>query len=265
MKWMMGAILAVFVTVLWCGSGMAQSVYLYGNNGEYLGKVNQNPYDPDSICNPYGRYGSKYSSKSINNPYGRYGNPYSSESATNPYATQAPRMFGKTPDRKESTYLGRLSRNPYAAESSSNPYGRYGSEYSSESIHNPYSTWGQAARRGGYITGDMSEEKQDSSCGSHLFRFGSEKNDTPGFSGSGSTGYMNSWNTSKRKRDDGFTKGFGTGIGHISSFGSPTRDRDSGSNSYDYGSSFGLKNFGLEEDKPKSSWDCLNGFGDDDY
>ena len=63
---------------------------LYSRDGEYLGKVSSNPYDPESISNPYGKYGSQYSPDSVNNPYGKYGSKYSSESANNPYATNAP-------------------------------------------------------------------------------------------------------------------------------------------------------------------------------
>jgi hypothetical protein len=55
-------------------------------NGRYLGNVNSNPYDPNSISNPYGQYGSPYSPDSINNPYGQYGSPYSPNSVNNPYA-----------------------------------------------------------------------------------------------------------------------------------------------------------------------------------
>jgi hypothetical protein len=63
---------------------------LYGQDGQYLGKLSSNPYDPDSISNPYGRFGNRYSPTSINNPYSVYGNPYSPYSATNPYATKPP-------------------------------------------------------------------------------------------------------------------------------------------------------------------------------
>lgn len=59
-------------------------------SGKYLGNLNSNQYDPNSVSNPYGQYGSKYSADSINNPYGQYGSPYSPNSATNPYATQSP-------------------------------------------------------------------------------------------------------------------------------------------------------------------------------
>ncbi len=48
---------------------------LYGSDGRYLGRFSTNQYDPDSISNPYGRYGNPYSSDSVNNLFGA-GNPY---------------------------------------------------------------------------------------------------------------------------------------------------------------------------------------------
>jgi hypothetical protein len=106
-------------------------------NAKPLGSLNSNQYDPNSVANPYGRYGSQYSPDSVNNPYGQYGSPYSPYSATNPYATQAPAIV--TPDGK---YLGKFSANPYESNSVSNPYGRYGNPYSPDSIRNPYGTYG---------------------------------------------------------------------------------------------------------------------------
>ncbi len=58
--------------------------------GKYLGNLSANPYDPDSVSNPTGQYGSPYSQDSINNPVGEYGSPYSDKSINNPYATNAP-------------------------------------------------------------------------------------------------------------------------------------------------------------------------------
>jgi hypothetical protein len=58
--------------------------------GKYLGNLSNNPHDPNSTSNPYGRYGSEYSADSINNPYGQYGSRYSSDSPNNPYATNPP-------------------------------------------------------------------------------------------------------------------------------------------------------------------------------
>jgi hypothetical protein len=100
--------------------------------GDYLGNLNQNPYDPNSINNPYGA-GSRFKSDGVNNPYSKYGSPYSNHSTTNPYATKSPKIVD---DR--GNYRGRLSTNPYHPESTSNPHGRYGSKYSPDSINNPY-------------------------------------------------------------------------------------------------------------------------------
>lgn len=62
-------------------------------DGQYLGRLNSNQYDPESVSNPYGKYGAPYSPTSINNPYSQYGSQYSPTSARNPYATQAPKVY----------------------------------------------------------------------------------------------------------------------------------------------------------------------------
>ena len=56
----------------------------YDSDGNYRGKLSTNKYDPDSVSNPYGRYGSEYSPDSINNPYGA-GSPYRQDSPNNRY------------------------------------------------------------------------------------------------------------------------------------------------------------------------------------
>lgn len=63
---------------------------VYGADGTYLGRLNANRYDPESVSNPYGTYGSTYSPTSINNPNSVYGSPYSNSSARNPYASAPP-------------------------------------------------------------------------------------------------------------------------------------------------------------------------------
>lgn len=60
---------------------------VYAPDGQFLGNLNNNRYDPNSIANPYGQYGSRYSPNSVNNPYGQYGNPYS-PNYTRPYGIQ---------------------------------------------------------------------------------------------------------------------------------------------------------------------------------
>ena len=49
-----------------------------------IGRLSANRYDPDSISNPYGRYGSRYSPDSINNPHGA-GSRFRADSPNNPY------------------------------------------------------------------------------------------------------------------------------------------------------------------------------------
>jgi hypothetical protein len=66
---------------------------LYNSDGQYRGRLSDNPYDADSTSNPYGRYGSEYSSDSINNPYGA-GSPYRSDSPNNPYG-EGLEMYGE--------------------------------------------------------------------------------------------------------------------------------------------------------------------------
>jgi hypothetical protein len=61
------------------------STAMQSGQGQYRGNMNANPYDPNSVANPYGRYGSPFSPDSINNPYGQYGSPYLPESPNNPY------------------------------------------------------------------------------------------------------------------------------------------------------------------------------------
>ena len=59
---------------------------LFDSEGNFHGNLNGNKYDPDSISNPYGRYGSKYSQDSINNPYGA-GSKYRGDSPNNPFGS----------------------------------------------------------------------------------------------------------------------------------------------------------------------------------
>ena len=70
---------------------------IYAEDGTYLGKLNSNQYDPESVSNPYGQYGSEYSPNSINNPYGTYGSEYSPQSPTNPYSATPPVVVYDTP------------------------------------------------------------------------------------------------------------------------------------------------------------------------
>jgi hypothetical protein len=52
---------------------------IYAPDGKYLGNLNENQFDPNSIANPFGRYGSQFSPDSVNNQFGTYGNPFSNQ------------------------------------------------------------------------------------------------------------------------------------------------------------------------------------------
>lgn len=70
-----------------------QSPQLY-SQGQYLGNLNSNRLDPNSISNPIGRYGSPISPDSINNPIGRYGSPISPDSVRSQFGYGV-RVYGR--------------------------------------------------------------------------------------------------------------------------------------------------------------------------
>jgi hypothetical protein len=128
---------ALFGLAPWA-SAQIGSPELFAADGEYLGNVNANQFDPNSIANPFGRYGSPYAADSVNNPFGRYGSQFSSTGAANPYATtNTPIVI--SPD---GTYLGRYSANKFDPESVSNQFGTYGSQFSPTSINNQFGNYG---------------------------------------------------------------------------------------------------------------------------
>ena len=104
---------------------------------EYLGRFSSNQFAADSTSNPYGPYGSPYSSKSINNQYGTYGSQYSPQGAANRYTSGGAKLYGSN-----GQFLGNLNANPYDPNSVSNPYGQYGSKYSPTSVNNPNGQYG---------------------------------------------------------------------------------------------------------------------------
>ena len=96
MKLVIPALIAIIV---W-GGAQADPPHLKDRQtGQYLGNLSANPYDANSVSNPYGRYGSPYSADSIKNPYGKYGSRYSNDSPNNPYATNAPGIYGNEAEK----------------------------------------------------------------------------------------------------------------------------------------------------------------------
>ncbi len=67
--------------------------YLIAQDRQFLGRINNNHYDTESIINQYGPFGSQYSSTSIHNAYSQYGSQYGAYSLNNPYCTQPPKLF----------------------------------------------------------------------------------------------------------------------------------------------------------------------------
>lgn len=81
--------------------------FIVASDGQFLGKLSLNTYDPESILNSYGIYGNIYSATSIWNQYSAYGSPYSSLSPFNPYTSTPPIIYLRGRN------VGFLSVNPY--------------------------------------------------------------------------------------------------------------------------------------------------------
>jgi hypothetical protein len=91
----------------------AQTLHLYGgqNYRVYLGCLNCDKYNSNSVWNEYGNYGNKYSSTSIWNSYGDYGGKYNAGSPWNAYASYPPAVVDSKGD-----FYGYLTVNKYESE-----------------------------------------------------------------------------------------------------------------------------------------------------
>jgi hypothetical protein len=76
-------------------------------SGVFLGNVNRNRFDNESLSNQYGPFGNRYGPESIFNQYSQYGSPYGSESPYNKFSTTPP-IFVKGGES-----LGYLTVNQY--------------------------------------------------------------------------------------------------------------------------------------------------------
>ncbi len=99
----------LFITTITFG----QTLHLYGGSGHdvYLGCLNCNSYDQDSIWNEYGTYGNSYNANSIWNAYGTYGNSYNAYSPWNSYSNTPPVVVDK-----DGNFYGYFTRNEYKAK-----------------------------------------------------------------------------------------------------------------------------------------------------
>lgn len=63
---------------------------IFAQDGQFLGFINTNRFDSESVCNGFGSYGNKYSSTSIWNKLGTYGGSYNAYSAFNDLGATPP-------------------------------------------------------------------------------------------------------------------------------------------------------------------------------
>jgi hypothetical protein len=89
--------------------------FLVANDGQFLGILSLNKFNPESISNDFGLYGSRFSTTSIKNQFSTYGSPYSSLSPYNSYTSTPPIIYLK------GNKVGVLSVNPFLY-GSVNPY-----------------------------------------------------------------------------------------------------------------------------------------------
>lgn len=82
---------------------------IYSNDRKkFLGIINFNKYDQDSLANKYGTYGSQYSPDSLFNKYGTYGSQYNNQSPFNKYTNTPPVIIDKN-----GNIIGKLTSNQY--------------------------------------------------------------------------------------------------------------------------------------------------------
>jgi hypothetical protein len=71
----------------------AGSSYIEAADGTFLGKLNPNAFDIDSIFNQFGQYGNRFSQTSIFNQFAPYGNQFSQLSPHNRFTQTPPKIF----------------------------------------------------------------------------------------------------------------------------------------------------------------------------
>ncbi|KAB1230882.1 hypothetical protein [Chryseobacterium viscerum] len=105
----------IVLSFLLCCIFHAQTLHLYGgaDRDQYLGCLNCDNFDKNSIWNKFSDYGNVFSSKSIWNTYGNYGSTYSTYSPWNTYGAYPPAIVDQ-----DGNFFGFLTLNPYKSERS---------------------------------------------------------------------------------------------------------------------------------------------------
>ncbi|MEN9547702.1 MAG: hypothetical protein RIR12_293 [Bacteroidota bacterium] len=104
----------LFITVFYSNFSIAQkALHIYGGQSHevYLGCINCDDYNTNSVWNEYSKYGNNYNVISIWNEYGTYGNEYSQFSPWNEYGSYPPVIVDK-----EGNFYGYFTINEYKAK-----------------------------------------------------------------------------------------------------------------------------------------------------
>ncbi|GIM59897.1 hypothetical protein [Capnocytophaga canimorsus] len=119
------------------GNVSAQTLHIYGgaSHDVYLGCLNCDNYNLNSIWNEYGDYGNSYQYNSIWNEYGSYGSEYSDTSPWNKYANHPPVIVDK-----QGNFYGYFTVNQYNSKRADSDLVLYIYEYYEE-IRNNVSKW----------------------------------------------------------------------------------------------------------------------------
>jgi len=106
-------LIGIFIILILEINASAQTLHLYGgdNHDVYLGCLNCDSYNSNSIWNEYGTYGSSYNSKSIWNEYGTYGSEYNSNCPWNEYGSNPPVVVDK-----QGNFYGYFTVNEYKSK-----------------------------------------------------------------------------------------------------------------------------------------------------
>lgn len=86
-------IVAAFVLVLPPPPPPILDALLVAADGTFLGIINNDPFDPDSLANPFGTYGNRFASESIWNQFGTYGSDFGTYSPWNDFAFNPPEIY----------------------------------------------------------------------------------------------------------------------------------------------------------------------------
>lgn len=101
---LIGALIGLATPSIALAQGPALLLFDGETGKDFAGCLNCGRFDPASVCNRYGDYGSRYSDKSIWNRFGSYGSKYEQNSPWNRYG-QGLRIVDK-----DGNYYGQFAR-----------------------------------------------------------------------------------------------------------------------------------------------------------